>query len=88
MKNSLAGALTLQTVPRQLHDADALATATDIDLREVTRIDSAALAFLLELTRRASVQGRALKFVNAPAKLRSLATFFQLDGVLSLGAQA
>lgn len=63
---------------------DALAGAASLDLSGVTHADSAGLAFLLELRRRARDQGRELRFTGAPAQLRQLADFFGLTSALEL----
>lgn len=79
--NSLPGELTLSTVNAAL---DAHATvAAQLDLAQVSRADSAGIALLLELTRRAKAQGGAVQFTGANAQVRGLAGFFGVDSVLN-----
>jgi phospholipid transport system transporter-binding protein len=54
---------------------------TEIDLAQLTAVDSAAVATLLAWQRAAHALGRKLTFFNLPANLRSLA---QLYGVADL----
>ena len=56
----------------------------ELDLSGVTRVDSAGLALLLELTRAARREGRTLRCTRAPEQLRRLAEFFGLTQVLAL----
>lgn len=82
MSAVLEGELSFARVPHWLAQADALAATDALDLERVSRADSAGLALLLELSRRARQRGRTLNFRNAPAQLIQLASFFGLDGVL------
>jgi phospholipid transport system transporter-binding protein len=54
---------------------------TEIDLAQLTAVDSAAVATLLAWRRAAQAQGHTLRFRNLPANLQSLA---QLYGVADL----
>jgi phospholipid transport system transporter-binding protein len=54
---------------------------TEIDLAQLTAVDSAAVATLLAWQRAAQAQGRTLTFTNLPSNLQSLA---QLYGVADL----
>lgn len=58
----------------------------ELDLKGVTRADSAGLALLLELSREARAAGRELKCTGAPEQLRRLAGFFGVSEVLGLPA--
>lgn len=78
----LQGELSSVTVPGRLAEADALARAGTLDLSGVQQADSAALAFLLELQRRARAAGTPLRIVGVPPQLRALITFFELEAVL------
>lgn len=82
MSAALEGELSFARVPHWLAQADTLAAATVLDLSRITRTDSAGLALLLELTRRARQNGQTLSLKAPPAQLRQLAGFFGLDGVL------
>lgn len=81
---SLPAALTLATVESVLPRADALAGAGTLDLSGVARADSAGVALLLELQRRAARQGRTLAFTGAPPQVRGLLEFFGLESALSV----
>lgn len=78
----LQGELSLGTVPGRLAEADALARAGTLDLSGVGHADSAGLAFLIELQRRARAAGTPLVFTGVPPQLRALITFFDLEPVL------
>ncbi len=78
----LIGELSLSTINSILAEFTQLrthATPTVIDLREVTRSDSAGLALLLELMKQ--TQPHPIKFCHLPAQLHSLA---QVCGVVEL----
>ena len=81
---ALTGELSFASVPAALDQADALIADGQIDLSGVTRTDSAGLALLLELTRRARVDGKQLRLSGAAKQLRDLVKFFELDAALSL----
>ena len=77
LSGELSFASSVEWLDRSGHDVPAA-----IDLARVTRSDSAGLALLLELTRRARRSGGSLKLQNAPPQLRKLAAFFGLDELL------
>lgn len=54
------------------------------DLSQVERLDSAGVALLLELTRRARAQGRTLRIHGLQPRLRSLLRFFAVEDLLYL----
>lgn len=80
----MEGELTFACMRDWLPRADALAAQAQLDLTRVTRVDSAGAAFLLELTRRAKRNGHELRFTGAPAQVRGLLEFLQIDDVLKL----
>lgn len=83
----LQGELTFTTVARLWENSDALlAQGTDlvIDLQTVTRADSAGLALLMGLMRKAQQHGKSLKFANIPEKLLAIA---RVSGVASFLTQ-
>lgn len=84
--SALEGELSFARVPALLPQADALAASSPLSLASVTRTDSAGLAFLLELSRRARSRGIELSFSKAPAQVRELAGFFGLDTALRFEA--
>jgi phospholipid transport system transporter-binding protein len=76
----LQGELTLRSLPA-LIAARPVANGV-VDLAAVSNGDSAGLAWLLELKRRAQRAGQSLQFINPPAQLRALAAFFKLESAL------
>lgn len=86
MSAVLEGELSFARVPHWLAQADTLAASPTLDLSRITRADSAGLALLLELTRRARQQGRDLRLLAPPAQLLQLANFFGLASVLNFAA--
>ena len=80
----LSGDLTLTTVSGLLEAGRAAVAAGDCvaDLSAVTRVDSAALALLFAWLRAARSAGHRLSLVNAPTALVSLASLYDVDGLL------
>jgi phospholipid transport system transporter-binding protein len=54
----------------------------EVDLTDAEGIDSAAVAVLLALKRRAADEGRPLRFVGIPAALASLADLYGVEEIL------
>ncbi|HSW11818.1 MAG TPA: STAS domain-containing protein [Solimonas sp.] len=81
---SLTGSLDLASVPALMPRADQLAASGRLDVSGVTAVDSAGVAFLLELQRRARRQGKDLVISGAGNRLRQLAVFFEVDSLLQL----
>lgn len=84
----LEGAVTLDTVA-------VLAGAVEeqlrqgvrvVDFREVTEVDSAAVALALEWQRRAEESKTALRFANLPAAMRNLAKLYGVSELLQPAA--
>ena len=83
----LEGELGFATVPAILaHPGADIGDTTDIevDLKGVTRADSAGLALLVEWLRESERAGRRIAFVNVPPQLLSIARVCGLDEILSL----
>lgn len=80
--HALNGALTWSNADKVLLQAGLLQAAC-VDLSGVTQVDSAGIALLLELQRRASARGATLKLAGAPAQLRRMSAFFDVDSLLS-----
>lgn len=80
----LTGELSFATVPALLARAEEWQSEAVIDLSAVTQADSAGLAFLLELSRRAKKAGGAVRYTQVPAQLAALIAFFELDSVLEI----
>ena len=55
-----------------------------VDLKGVTRADSAGLALLVEWLRESESAGNSIEFVNVPAQLLSIARVCGLEEILSL----
>jgi phospholipid transport system transporter-binding protein len=83
----LEGELGVASVPGLLEQA---ATAMkgrgdiEVDLKGVTRADSAGLALLVELMRGSSRNGRRIAFNHVPAQLLSIASVCGLEEILPL----
>ncbi|HWU69316.1 MAG TPA: STAS domain-containing protein [Stenotrophobium sp.] len=79
----LNGELRFATVPAALKQAET-GVGEVLDLSAVSRADSAGIALLLELQRRAQAQGRTLRIDGASQQLRGLVRFFGLENILQL----
>lgn len=84
--SAIQGDLTFPRMREWLEKADELAAAGSLDLSGVGRADSAGVAFILELTRRARASGRELRLTGARPDFASLLEFLQVDDVLKLEA--
>lgn len=84
--STLKGELTLQSLRKLLPEADAQAAAGTLDLSGITTADSAGLAYLLELQRRAAERGTVLRFTQPPEQLLALARFFKLESAIGSSA--
>ena len=80
----LSGELSFATVGALLTDFTQRATSTPpkvVDLCDVTRTDSAGLAFLIELRRQ--TKNAAMTFRNLPTQMLSLATLSGVQDILT-----
>ena len=79
-----AGALTYANAGAVLAAAARLPLPTtgEIDLADIDAVDSAAVAVLVALKRRAAEDGRPLTFVNVPAALTALADLYGVEEIL------
>lgn len=82
MTSNPTGELSFATVCKLLNDADSMISKDIIDVSGVTRCDSAGIALLLELQRRAQLKGRKLKFSGANEQLTKLIRSYALNGIL------
>jgi len=75
------GSLTMENAAVMIAAADALPLPESgrVDLAGLTHADSAALAVLMALRRRAAAEGRALRVENLPPALTSLALVYGVD---------
>ena len=79
------GQLTFDEATRVLEASSALPLPASgvVDLAGVAHADSAALAVLLALRRRANADGRRLTFASVPPMLDSLARVYDLEEILA-----
>lgn len=83
----LQGELDFESVPTLLRHAGARMLGKDrleVDLKAVTRADSAGLALLVEWLRESETAGNEIVFINVPPQLLSIARVCGLDEILSL----
>ena len=83
----LSGDLTYDTVPALWRAAEVpLAPDSNlvVDLARVGRSDSAGLALLMEWTREARRNNVAIRFVNVPEQMLSLAKVSSLEKILPI----
>ena len=89
---ALQGPVTFSTAAALLKAGNRLFPASasvSLDLSKVTRVDSAALALLIEWLRLAERSGHSLQFSGMPEKLRSIARLTGTDEILEpLSSQA
>jgi len=81
--SALPAQLDFGSVSAVLDRSEALIAGGMLDLAPVQSADSAGIALLLELTRRAKRGGKTLTLVNASAPVRELSAFFGVDSLLS-----
>jgi len=84
---TVQGPITVDNVVALLAQGNGLFSAAQVtvDLSAVTDVDSSALSLLLEWRREAGRNRRAIRYLNLPANLKSLA---QLYGVTELLGEA
>ena len=83
----LQGELDFESVPALLRHAGARMLGKErleVDLKAVTRADSAGLALLVEWLRESETAGNEIVFINVPPQLLSIARVCGLDEILSL----
>ncbi len=83
----LCGELNFSTVPALLREGGSLFDGrgqVTMDLKDVTRSDSAGLALLVEWTRQAQAQGAVLSFHNISPQMLAIAQVSGLDRILPL----
>ena len=82
----LQGELDFESVPALLRHAGARMLGKErleVDLKAVTRADSAGLALLVEWLRESETAGNEIVFINVPPQLLSIARVCGLDEILS-----
>ena len=83
----LQGELGYMSVPSVLQHAGVNMLGKEritVDLKGVTRADSAGLALLVEWLRESENAGNSIEFVNVPTQLLSIARVCGLEEILSL----
>jgi len=82
---SYIGALTFAEAGPALAAATALQLPREgiIDCSGIGAFDSAAVAVLLALKRRAAAESRRLDFVGLPTRLEALATLYDVEAILA-----
>ena len=80
----LEGAVTLDTVPALIGAAEENLRqgVRVVDFRDVTEVDSAAVALALEWLRRAAEGKTGLRLVNLPAAMQNLAKLYGVSELL------
>ena len=80
----LEGAVTLDTVPGLIGAAEEHLRqgARVVDFRNVTEVDSAAVALAIEWLRKASESGSGLRLANLPAAMQNLAKLYGVSELL------
>ena len=75
---TMQGPITVENVVALLGEGNERFTAAQVtvDLAAVTDVDSSALSLLLEWRREAGRNGRAIRYLNLPANLKSLAQLY------------
>ncbi len=85
---AIEGELSKLTVPAVWRDANGLIQGATqnlvIDLKEVTRTDSAGLALLLEWMTLAHKKGLQIHFRNLPSQLGDIARVSDLEAIIPL----
>lgn len=74
------GRATLERLLPQLESA----SIAELDASHLRELDSAAVALLLDCQRQARAQGRMLRIIGAPEKLRKLAQLYGVDELLAI----
>lgn len=80
----VAGELSFATVTARVAAPAFGAHTLTLDLREVTKADSAGLALLLDWQRRAQAAGGRLVLASAPERLQSLIRVYGLTDILPI----
>ena len=81
-----AGALTMDSATKVLEGANAMALPSTgiVDFAGLLQADSAALAVMVALRRRAAAERRPLTLAGIPDSLMSLAVVYGIEGLIRL----
>jgi phospholipid transport system transporter-binding protein len=82
---TVQGPITVDNVVALLGEGNERFTAQQVtvDLAAVTEVDSSALSLLLEWRREADRNGRAIRYLNLPVNLKSLAELYGVTEFIS-----
>jgi phospholipid transport system transporter-binding protein len=85
----ISGELTFATVPALWRSGlgDIGSGPVELDLAGITRVDSAGIGLLIELTRLVRKQGGDVSLAHAPPQLMTIAAVSGLDAVLPFVAE-
>ena len=80
-----SGTLTTANAGGVLESAAALPLPSEgiVDCAAIAAVDSAAVAVLLALKRRANEAGKSLAFINLPSTLRALVDLYDVESLLA-----
>lgn len=85
----VSGELTFATVTEVLSESRRLfaraGDSIELELGEVTRVDSAGLALLIEWMREARALDKTIRFFDLPEQMMAIAAASDLDAILPLG---
>ena len=81
---AVQGPVTIASVQALLAEGERSIAGAEvtIDLAGVTEVDSTAVSLLLEWRRQAAAASRAVRYVNVPANLKSLAELYGVTELL------
>ena len=84
----ISGPLTLESAGKLLEESEnwlagATADGLEVDLADVTEVDSAAVALLLEWQRASVKRGSRLRISSAPERLRAISRISNLEELLN-----
>lgn len=82
---SFTGALTMDVAAKSLAESEALPLPSSgvVDFAGLSQADSAALAVMIALRRRAATEGRSLTFASLPDSLTSLAVVYGIEALVA-----
>ena len=84
----LSGVVTVETVPDLLNRADTLfgvgGADLEIDCSGIEHADSAAVALMLELMRRAAAGGGVVRFRGLPERVQAIVEVSDLEDVIPI----
>ncbi len=82
VKGELTSATVMDALQQFSRECKALPSWV-IDFTRVSKVDSSAIALLIELKRKARQNNKTVKFIYLPAALLQIARLSQVDGLLT-----